>query len=248
MAAPKKGKFVIPQATVRANGKTFTSNSLLIQVVEGKAMNSLADDERESYVEMRASTENAILGQQITLEYKLYTQQDVNGIDLVNEPEYDGFFSQELGNYRAQVTREIIEGKEYYTKVVKKIALFPQRTGSFKFEPVVVNLAIPIPGAKRRGFFSSAPTRRKQVMTNGLDILVRNPPQPAPISFSGAVGKYAMVPKINKTQLTTDDAPWSTSDPGLSNLVVARPRQLQHDEYRRHPVLAEGASHAAGAR
>ena len=91
--------------------------------------------------------------------------------------------------------------------MIKKVALFPQRTGQFDFKPIFVDLAIPIPGARKRGgFFSSVPTRKKRVTTNGLKLLVKDPPKPAPISFSGAVGKYAMVPKINKTQISTDDA------------------------------------------
>jgi len=205
--APKKGKFTIRRASIYVNGKILKSNSLTIEVVEGKAANTISEDDKEAYVKMESSSVDAILGQQITLEYKLYTQQDINGYDLLNEPDYDGFFSQELGNYRASVSREIIDGKEYYTKVIKKVALFPQRTGLFDFKPVVVNLAIPIPGARKsRGFFSSVPTRTKQVSTNALSLTVKHPPQPAPISFSGAVGKYAMIPKINKTQLTTDDA------------------------------------------
>lgn len=205
--ASKKGKFTIPAGTVNLNGKNIKSNALTIEVVEGKSANSLSDSEKETFVKMESTSLDAILGQQITLEYKLYTQQDVNGYELLNEPEYDGFFSQELGNYRSSVARDIIDGKEYYTKVIKKVALFPQRTGQFDFDPVIVTLAIPIPGAKRRGgFFSSVPTRKKRVTTNSLRLTVKNPPKPAPVSFSGAVGKYAMIPKINKTQLTTDDA------------------------------------------
>lgn len=205
--APKRGAFTIPAASIVVNGRRLQSNRLRIEVVQGQSVNSVQENDKETFVKMETSTLDAILGQQITLEYKLYTQQDVNGYDLLNEPEYDGFFSQELGNYRSSVAREIIDGKEFYTKVIKKIALFPQRTGQFDFKPVIVNLAIPIPGARRRGgFFSSVPTRAKQVQTNQLTLIVNDPPEPSPISFSGAVGKYAMLPKINKTQISTDDA------------------------------------------
>jgi len=205
--ADKIGQYVIDPAQIKVSSGVMKSNVLVINVVKGEAANTIPEDEKETFVKMEASTVDAILGEQITLEYKLYTQQDINGYDLVNEPDYDGFFSQTLGNYRASVSREIIEGKEFYTKTIKKVALFPQRTGLFEFNPVTVNLAIPIPGArKRRSFFSSVPTRSKRVTTNGLTLEVKDPPQPAPISFSGAVGKYAMSPKINKTQLTTDDA------------------------------------------
>lgn len=203
----KLGKVTIPAASIVVNGRRLTSNSLTIEVVKGQSANKVAVGDRESYVKLETTAEEAILGQQITLEYKLYTQQDVNGYDLVNEPDYDGFFSQELRNYRAEVLREIVDGKEFYTKVLKKVALFPQRTGRFDFQPVTVSLAIPIPGAKKsRGFFSSVPTRQKRIQTNALTLQVNAPPTGAPISFSGAIGKYQMAAKINKNQITTDDA------------------------------------------
>ncbi len=205
--ATKVGKYTIPAGSIVVNGKKMTSNSITVEVVKGKAASQIADSDKESYIKLETTAEEAILGQQITLEYKLYTQQDVNGYDLVNEPDYDGFFSQELRNYRSEVTREIIDGKEYYTKVLKKVALFPQRTGRFDFTPVTVTLAIPIPGARSNGgFFSRPPTRQKRIKTNPLTIQVNDPPPGAPISFSGAVGKYQMAAKINKKRITTDDA------------------------------------------
>lgn len=205
--ASKVGRYTIPAGEIIVNGKKITSNSLTIEVVKGQAANSISENNKETYVKLETTATEAILGQQITIEYKLYTQQNVNGYDLLNEPDYDGFFSQELRNYRAEVTREIIDGKEFYTKVIKKVALFPQRTGRFDFTPVTISLAIPIPGAKKgRVFFSQVPTRSKRVQTNPLAIVVNDPPANAPISFSGAVGKYRMAAKINKTTVTTDDA------------------------------------------
>jgi hypothetical protein len=205
--APKVGKYTIPSSTINVRGKKLISNSISIDVVKGKAASQISESDKESYMRLETTAEEAIIGQQITLEYKLYTQQDINGYELVNESDYDGFFSQELRNYRAEVSREVINGKEYYTKVLKKVALFPQRTGRFDFSPVTVTLAIPISGAKkRRGFFSSVPTRQKRIKTNPLTIQVNDAPPGAPISFSGAVGKYQMAAKINKKRITTDDA------------------------------------------
>lgn len=205
--ASKIGKYTIPGSSINVKGQKLTSNSVKIEVVKGKAASQIADSDKDSFMKLVTTAEEAILGQQITLEYKLFTQQDVNGYELINEPDYDGFFSQELRNYRAEVTREILKGKEYYTKVLKKVALFPQRTGRFDFTPVTVTLAIPISGAKKnRGFFSSTPTRQKRIKTNPLTIQVIDPPPGAPISFSGAVGKYQMAAKINKKRITTDDA------------------------------------------
>ncbi len=205
--ATKIGKYTIPGGSISVNGRKLKSNSITVEVVKGKAASAIADTDKESFMKLETTSEEAILGQQITLEYILYTQQDVNGYELVNEPDYDGFFSQELRNYRAEVSRKVLNGKEYYTKVLKKVALFPQRTGRFDFSPVTVTLAIPIPGAKSNGgFFSRPPTRQKRIKTNPLTIQVNDPPPGAPVSFSGAVGKYQMATKINKKRITTDDA------------------------------------------
>ena len=84
--ATKKGRFTIPPATIKANGKTLRSKPLPIEVVKGKAVDKVAENDKETFVRMEASSLDAILGQQITLEYKLYTQQDINGYDLLNEP------------------------------------------------------------------------------------------------------------------------------------------------------------------
>jgi len=206
LLATKKGNFTIPPARSRVNGKILTSNTVGVEVVEGKSASEIAETDKESFIRLEASTEKAIIGQQITLEYKLYTQQNISGYDLINEPEYDGFFSQELFNYRSAVQREVLNGKEYYTKVLKKVALFPQRTGFFELDPVLATIAVPVAGAKPRGFFNSVPTRKLRVETNPLTLEVTDPPAGAPISFSGAIGKYSIATTILKTRITTDDA------------------------------------------
>jgi hypothetical protein len=234
--ASKIGKYTIPASSINVKGKKLISNSIRIDVVKGKAASQISESDKESYMKLETTAEEAIIGQQITLEYKLYTQQDINGYELINEPDYDGFFSQELRNYRAEVSREVINGKEFYTKVLKKVALFPQRTGRFDFLPVTVTLAIPIPGAKKnRGFFSSVPTRQKRIKTNPLTIEVNDAPPGAPISFSGAIGKYQMAAKINKKRITTDDAfviNMEVRGTGDGKTFSApNQRQLEHMEY-----------------
>lgn len=202
----KIGTYEVPAATIISNGKTIRSNTTTIEFVKGTSANAIPTDKKEIKVKIETSTEEAILGEQITISYKLYTQTDVNGYDILNESEYDGFFVQELRNYRSEVSREIIDGKEFYTKVLKRVALFPQRTGVFEFPPIKARLAIPIPGARPRGFFSSVPTRNRIVESDGIKINVKSPPSGAPISFSGAVGKYAMIAKLDKRKISTDDA------------------------------------------
>jgi len=118
--------------------------------------------------------------------------------------EYDGFFSVPLNGRRERAQREIIDGKEYYVQSLKKVALFPQQTGTYEYDPVVISLGVS-DGKRRRSFFRSN-TKKIRRSTNPIKIQVVSNPPNAPLSYSGAVGSYGMNANIDKRTITTDDA------------------------------------------
>jgi len=204
--ATKKGKYSIGPASITVGGKVLKTEPISLTVIEGKSAAALADEDKKNFVRMVISDSTAVIGQQLRLDYVLYFAQDVSNYEIVNESAYDGFFSSVVKSPDASTRREIVNGTEYYVKVLRSVTLFPQRTGLFELTPVQVNLGIPIPGQRPRGFFSRTPTRRISLFTEPISIQVADLPQPMPVSFSGAVGKYQMQATIEKTNITTDDA------------------------------------------
>lgn len=202
--ATMAGTYTIGPATIKVQGKTLKTSPLQIRVVKGKAATNTSD--KKTFVRVEITDTTAAVGQQIRLDYMLYTQQNVNNYGLLNEPEYDGFYSFTTTSPKSKVQRTIIDGEEYYVKGMKSIVLFPQRTGSFDIDEVVVELGIPIPGQRSRNFFAPAPTRKLRVSTQKRTIVVSDLPEPRPPSFSGAVGKYRMTASIEDRRITTDDA------------------------------------------
>ncbi len=203
--AEKPGVYEIGPASIISNGRRLKSSPLKLTVIKSKKANNNAQKGEKVYVKLIPSDTNAVVGQQITIDYKLFTQIDVNGYSFAKEDNYPGFYAQELFNYRSEVQKETVDGEVFWTKTIKRIALFPQRTGKYEISPARINLKIPIPGSRPRGFFGMVQTRTRVVNSNGITLNVQSPPDGAPISFSGGIGKFGMRTSINKTKVTTDD-------------------------------------------
>lgn len=197
LLASKVGTFTIGSASIVINSKTVKTKPIKVTVVKGKASTGNAD----YYVKLEVSDSTAYPGQQLLLNYQLYTKVDVNNYNILNESEYDGFYAEQVNTAR-NFEKVIIDGDQYFTKSLKRMVLLPQQVGTYDFPPV--NMTIGIPTGTRRGFFQDVNT--ESTRTNGLTIKVQNLPPDAPASFSGAVGDYRMRLASSQKSLTTDDA------------------------------------------
>ena len=211
---PKKiGVFTIGPATIKANGQTLRTNPFKIEVVKGK--NSTATTRKDLdaelgndiFIKAEVNTEEARIGEQIILDYKLYTTRDIESYNLISESEYDGFFAQDIRRFNGQVIKEVFDGKQYSTKVLKRVALFPQQAGKLTVDQMIMQLYInsESPNQRRSVFFLPKMTPIR-VNTDELQISVKSLPADAPPTFTGAVGKFNIRANVSRTKLTTDDA------------------------------------------
>ncbi len=204
---PKKaGKFTIGSASIRANGKKLTSNTLSIDVIKSSSSNLGKEDASgEVFVRLEMNKAEGFIGEQLLLDYKLYTSVSIDGYDIQEEPDYRGFYAQELKRFDSSPMREEINGKQYTTKILRRIALFPQQAGKLNIGPARLQLAI-VEENDRTGFFFNRSIRPVFFTTNSLEINVKALPPGAPESFSGAVGEYDFQAAVNRNQVSTDDA------------------------------------------
>ena len=201
--ASRLGNFTIPPATINLGGKTMKSNSVSVEVI--KAKEKVAGAQGDFFVEIQVDHEEAYLGQQITVDYVIYTKVNVRRFDILNESEYDGFFATTM-NLRNSAKREIIGGVEYSTKIMARRILFPQQTGTYTVGPSNVQIGVVDPNAPQRGFIFSSRLKTSTVITNEVTIRVRDLPTSIDPAFSNAVGKYTMSSDLRNQGVTTDDA------------------------------------------
>ena len=210
----KVGKFRIGHATITANGKAWKTKPLTIGVVKGR--NSTANTHEEMvdqmqdqiFIQAEPNTSEAYVGEQILLDYKLYTTKDIETYNLVTESEYPGFFAQDVRRYNGKVVREVIDGVQFSTKVLKRVALFPQQAGLMTIDPMVMRLAVIADNKnqRRRSFFFTPNVNNLQVKTEAVKINIKSLPVDSSTTFTGATGHYSMNSVINRRSLTTDEA------------------------------------------
>lgn len=202
----KEGTLTVASASITVGGKLMKTRPLQIKVVKGKERSAGQSSEEEYYVQAEANVTEAKVGQQVIIDYKLYTVINIDSYNVLEEPEYSGFYAQDIKRYNSRVEKEVIDGVQYSTKVLKKVALFPQQAGKLTIEPLELQLGI-LEGdpRQRRSFFSSGRVRRVPVSTEAITIDVTPLPENAPRYFTGAVGKYTVGMSVSANSLSTDD-------------------------------------------
>lgn len=202
---PKRtGSFTIGKAQITVGKKVLSTKALTIKVVEGSQSNG---NQEEVYIKAIPSTTDVWVGQQVILDYKLFTAVQIETHNVISESDYQGFYAQDIRRYDSRVVREVIDGAQYATKVFKRLALFPQQTGTLEIAPLNVQLGAVVDGNnQRRSFFFSRQIRRIPASTAPVTINVKTLPPNAPSSFTGAVGSFEVKTAINRNTITTDDA------------------------------------------
>ena len=245
----REGKFVINSASIKVNGKKLSTDPLNITVVKAKPGSNDIILDKELYVRLEPSKTEAFLGEQILLDFKLYTTVSLEGYDIIEEPAYKGFFAQELKRFSSRTQREMINGKQVTTKILRRLALFPQQTGALVISPAVVQLAV-IEENDRSGFFFSRNIRPVIFTTDSIFIDIQALPGNEPSTFTGAVGQFDFQATVNRNQATTDDAVsviFAIRGNGDLKRVQAPPLILS-DSFEIYPpkIINEESSEAGG--
>lgn len=201
----RKGRLTIGPASISVGGRRLTTKPLDITVLEAPA-GGAGGGEKEVFIRAEISAADAYIGQQLVLDYKLYSQRDISHLNLLSESDYAGFYVQEVSTYDKQPQREIFEGQAYYTQVLKRVLLFPQEAGKLRIDPLSVQLEAVVGGRMPGGFFSRLETELLPASTQALAINVLPLPRPVPPNFSGGIGEYTLEASISPAVISTDDA------------------------------------------
>lgn len=152
LQAFEEGKFNIPPATIKVDGKEYKSNSVSIEVVKGNAppqsvpknqsnatsnQNPTQNIEDDVYLKAYISNTNPYQGEQIIVTYKIFTAGvPISDIDIENMASFPGFWATNLiEGEQVSPKQEIIDGREFTTGVLYKAALFPQKSGEISIDP-----------------------------------------------------------------------------------------------------------------
>lgn len=232
LQASKEGIFDIAPASIIVDGKTYQSNVVKVQVVKsgttnqggtksGDASTASADDFKDdAFIRVSANMRSPMQGEQIIVTYKLYFRININAPRFEKEPSFKGFWVNDLQKDRQSYVQyqETYKGEQYQVAELKKVALFPQRSGKITIPPMEGTCQTQVKSNKksrsRDPFFDSFfndPTRFKTIeiplKSNSLTLDVKPLPSAnKPANYNGAVGTFDFSSNINKTELKANEA------------------------------------------
>lgn len=201
----KKGQLKIPTLNIRVGKKSFKSNPIKITVLDRSQINkkNSKSPDQKFFIEATIDNRNPFRGEQVTLTYTLYTKTDLSGFDILKLPRYQGFWTQELYSPSNLQLKEAWRGKDrWYASVVKKMALFPTKSGEINIEPMTAVIGVREKG--RRNFFFTS-SEEYTVATNKIILNVEALPK-TNSGRSGSVGNWNIVGKLKSHEIKQDEA------------------------------------------
>lgn len=217
-----EGKFTIGAASIENEGRKYQTQPITIEVVKGTAQPKSRRSENEN-PDVRGQIGNNLMikavvdrtkvyqGEQITVSYKVYTRVQILSYDIAKSPAFTGFWSEDLEiPKQIQLGNEMVNGKEYAVGLLRKLALFPQRSGTLNLEPMEIQVTVPV---RRQSsdffdnFFDRSTPVQYKIATEPVNITVEPlPSENIPAGFNGAVGNYQMEANVDKEDVKTNDA------------------------------------------
>ena len=214
--SPKsRGNFTIKQATVEIGGDIYKTSPVEIEVTAAVEVPRDANDpnyiaDQSIHLVAEISQPNPYLNEAISIVYKLYVSPNtgVSNFKEIDNPRYNDFWSQNIEIDGLKAQNGTYDGEEYLYVVLRKVVLYPQKTGKLEIEPLTLDVTVDVP-TNRRDIFGRRLMNQvhKTVSAGSKTITVKPLPEEGkPVDFTGAVGSFDFSLKASKTELDATES------------------------------------------
>lgn len=207
------GLLTIGKAEITVGNKTLYTDPITIKVTKASPQAQISGQDvkalskKDIFITAKATPEKAYVGQQVLIEYKLFTVVNVENYNILRNPEFKGFHSNNIPRL-SNDNREIVNGRTYVTKVIHAASIYPIQNGKFEIDPLHVRASVVVDDGRSNpnSFFLLPTTEGVNLVSNSIEIEILPLPQPIPPNFSGAVGRYTMTSRIDQLNVKMNDA------------------------------------------
>ena len=201
----KTGKLTIPAMVIKAGKQSFTSSPVSITVSKrGDGQNDII---AQFFIEAEVDNKTPYRGEQVILTYTLYTKVDVTSFDD-ELPKFKGFWIEELfAPKNLQLRESQKNGNQFYAATIKKIALFPTKSGAIYIDPMTAVIGIREKQQRWNDFsLFGPPSKKYTISTNKLELKVQPLPGMDTGKVSAVVGNWNIHSSISTTNVKQDEA------------------------------------------
>lgn len=218
LMAVKEGSFTIPAAEVTIDGKKYQSNTIEINVSKGANVQNTPNSNNTTvtknsddlFIKSSVNKTTVYQGEHLVATYQLFTKINIAANEMVKNADLNGFWSQEINIGQAQWTQEIINGERWNIATIRKIVLFPQRSGELEIDPLEMRFITQkrVSGGQSifDQFFGQVVEEEHIVKSKPIKIKVLPHPTPKPDGFVNAVGQLKMTTEVSATEVKANEA------------------------------------------
>ncbi len=208
-APDRPGRYSIGSAKMAAKGQTLTSKPLEIEVVNAASPNPKAKREQdislgnEVLLVAEPLSGNTFAGEQVLIDFRLYFRVPLQEFDVIALPDIYNANVVEVERFDPSLQDRVLNGKEYTTQVLRRLAVYPLAEGPLEIGPLRIRVGVPV-NDPWSIFFS-------QVMPYELEsapvrLNIKPPPPLPPGANGGGVGDFRVSASVSPSELSTDDA------------------------------------------
>ena len=257
----RRGMLTIPTISVRLGSRVRQTNPISVEVVEGRLLNrqpspgrrlgpgvgaprAAAQPAGDVFVEAQVDRKEAWVGEQILLTYKVYTQLQLMEVPSPQRlPSYTGFWVEEIPvDPRATIHRVQRNGKEFIELTLMKKALFATTSGDLPIEETIFSLPVKVDSQDPFDSIFFTPSTTLARKTTAMTVRVKPLPEAGrPVSFSGAVGRFALSVQADRREAKVNDAVGlKVTVKGTGNIrTVAEPLMPPLPDYKKFAPRVE---------
>lgn len=209
----------ISAARVTVGTRQFTTEPITIKVVPAGQRRSsvgaaptgagktLGISSQDVFIRAEASKQTVYQNEQLTLEYVLYFRHGVvlRNSRLADSWDAGGFWREDLDvDQQSTMRTEIVNGLRYNTLVLKRVAIFPTRSGELTVEPLRVEseVALPRRSSAFRSLLFDRPSRFQSTTVESPPVNIKATALPSPPpDFRGVVGDLRIQTSVNRREV-----------------------------------------------
>ncbi|MFA8299225.1 MAG: BatD family protein [Hyphomicrobiales bacterium] len=167
--AYKEGTAKVGSASVVADGKTYKTEPISINIVKGnlnrqgvngnnsqrtdKSQESTSQGIKASDLFIKASIDKTspYQGEEVIITYKIYTRLPLANYELAKAPDFSGFWTKDiLDQQQSQREDATINGVQYASAAIYKRAIIPQKSGKIVIAPLSIDATVQIKSKRQR--------------------------------------------------------------------------------------------------
>lgn len=226
LQAKKEGNYKIAGASVFINKKKYRAKEVSITVNKTKATAQADSIAKKSkgrfedfvYINIELDKDTVYKGEQVIARYNLYTLYQISNFNITKTPALPGFWLHNLNDRNYPQTQKIINGTQYRVVELKRVALFPQKSGVLSLDEIEIEGYVKVKKSRSRSndpfeelfdnpFFGGGFYKRelRKIKSTEKNLIVKELPEPVPEGFTGGVGLFTAGATIDSRKSKTDE-------------------------------------------